>query len=123
MAESVPSYALLALGLVLIALVIRAAAEVLVRRHGRRIPLRPTILTALALLVLTAAFDNLMIAIDLYSYAPEHLLGLHVGLAPIEDFSYPLATALVLPAVWAISSLRGARVEPSAASTIGGRHA
>lgn len=122
MAEPMPTYTLLAVGLVLVSLVIRGAAEVLLRRRGRRIPLRPTILTAVALFVLTAVFDNLMIAIGLYSYAPEHLLGLHLGLAPIEDFSYPLATALVLPAVWAISSV-APRIERSAVSGIGGRRA
>ena len=56
---------------------------------------------ALALtLLMTAIFDNLMIGAGLFSYAPEHISGLLVGLAPIEDFAYPLAAAILLPALW-----------------------
>ncbi|NKF31514.1 lycopene cyclase domain-containing protein, partial [Pseudomonas sp. BGM005] len=32
---------------------------------------------------------------------PGHLLGIHIGLAPLEDFAYPIAGAIMLPAVWA----------------------
>ncbi|MDJ0338870.1 lycopene cyclase domain-containing protein [Cryobacterium sp. PH31-O1] len=51
-------------------------------------------------LLLTAVFDNLMIGAGLFSYDPEHISGLFVGLAPIEDFAYPLAAAILLPALW-----------------------
>ena len=57
---------------------------------------------AVALLVLTAVFDNVMIAAGLFTYPSEHLSGLRVGLAPIEDFSYPLAAAFLVPAVWTL---------------------
>lgn len=57
-------------------------------------------LTVLVLFVLTAIFDNIMIAAELFHYSPEHLHGVSIGLAPIEDFSYPLAGALLLPAMW-----------------------
>ena len=53
-----------------------------------------------ALLLLTAVFDNIMIALDFFHYAPEHLAGLSIGAAPIEDFAYPIAGALLLPACW-----------------------
>jgi lycopene cyclase domain-containing protein len=59
---------------------------------------------ALALTVLlTAVFDNLMIGAGLFSYDPEHISGLFVGLAPIEDFAYPLAAAILLPTLWVLS--------------------
>ncbi|MFJ2370966.1 lycopene cyclase domain-containing protein [Microbacterium sp. NPDC087665] len=58
-------------------------------------------LTVLVLLVLTAVFDTLMIATGLFHYAGPQLLGIHIGLAPLEDFAYPLAGALLLPALWA----------------------
>ena len=58
------------------------------------------LLTVVVLFVLTAAFDTAMIASGLFHYAQDPLLGLHVGLAPIEDFAYPLAGALLLPALW-----------------------
>lgn len=58
------------------------------------------LVAALALILLTAVFDNVMIGAGLFHYAPENLLGWSVGLAPLEDFSYPIAGALLLPALW-----------------------
>ncbi|WP_150461146.1 lycopene cyclase domain-containing protein [Nesterenkonia ebinurensis] len=57
---------------------------------------------ALVLLVLTAVFDNLMIAAGLFTYADERISGLRLGLAPIEDFSYPVAAVVLLPALWTL---------------------
>lgn len=67
------------------------------RRRPRPVAIVTTII---ALLILTAVFDTVMIATGLFRYSPDHLLGLHIGLAPIEDFAYPLAGALLLPALW-----------------------
>lgn len=53
-----------------------------------------------ALLVLTGVFDNAMIAVGLFGYAPEALTGLSVGTAPVEDFAYPVAAAVLVPALW-----------------------
>lgn len=70
-------------------------------------------LTILALFLLTAVFDTVMIATGLFHYSPAHLLGLHIGLAPIEDFAYPLAGALLLPPLWtALRARRRARAHP-----------
>jgi lycopene cyclase domain-containing protein len=57
---------------------------------------------ALVLVVLTAIFDNLMIAAGLFTYPPAHLSGLRVGLAPIEDFSYAVCAAFLVPAVYTL---------------------
>ncbi|MDF2561102.1 MAG: lycopene e-cyclase isoprenoid transferase [Microbacterium sp.] len=65
------------------------------------------LLTVAALFLLTAVFDTVMIASGLFHYAQDPLLGVHIGLAPIEDFAYPLAGALLLPAVW--TALRARR--------------
>ncbi|MDY7527509.1 MULTISPECIES: lycopene cyclase domain-containing protein [unclassified Cryobacterium] len=56
----------------------------------------------LAVLVLSAIFDNVMIGVGLVAYDPAHTSGLRLGLAPVEDFAYPLATALLLPALWTL---------------------
>ena len=69
-------------------------------------------LTALALLLLTAVFDTVMIAAGLFHYAPGPLAGVHIGLAPIEDFAYPVAGVL-LPALWTALRSRRARRRPS----------
>ena len=55
-----------------------------------------------ALLVLTAVFDTVMIAVGLVAYDPARLIGFRVGLAPLEDFAYPFAAALLLPALWTL---------------------
>jgi small toxic polypeptide LdrA/B/C/D len=72
-------------------------------------------LTVLVMLTLTAVFDTIMIASELFHYAGPQLLGVHIGLAPVEDFAYPLAGALLLPALWA--ALRARRGAPRTAST------
>lgn len=58
------------------------------------------------LLVLTAVFDSLMIAADLFRFDEDRLLGVHVGLAPLEDFAWPVASALALPALWVLLGRR-----------------
>lgn len=77
--------------------------------------------TVVVLFLLTAVFDSVMIATGLFHYSPDHLLGVHIGLAPLEDFAYPLAGAVLLPTLWAAlrarrrarAGLRGAEEDPS----------
>ncbi|MBY6061324.1 prenyltransferase [Microbacterium esteraromaticum] len=83
------------------------AAIVLLAVAFRRTPRVPRsrvlialLLTTVLMLALTALFDNLMISAGLFHYAPSHLLGVSIGVAPVEDFAYPLAGALLLPAAW-----------------------
>ncbi|HEV7849034.1 MAG TPA: lycopene cyclase domain-containing protein [Mycetocola sp.] len=66
----------------------------------------PAVCSALALVVLTAVFDNVMIATGLMVYEPDHLAGVLIGAAPIEDFAYPVAGLLLLPAVWLLLGRR-----------------
>lgn len=54
------------------------------------------------LVVLTAVFDNLMIAAGLFTYPETHISGLRIGLAPIEDFAYPVCAAFLVPAVFTL---------------------
>ncbi|WP_299087063.1 lycopene cyclase domain-containing protein [uncultured Microbacterium sp.] len=71
-------------------------------RFGRR--MGSSAIAALVLIALTAVFDNIMIAVGLFTYPPEHLSGIRIGLAPLEDFSYPLCAAFVVPAVFTLLS-------------------
>jgi lycopene cyclase domain-containing protein len=57
---------------------------------------------AVLLVLLTAVFDNLMIAADLFTYPVENISGLRIGLAPLEDFSYPVCAAFLVPAVFTL---------------------
>ena len=59
------------------------------------------------LLVLTAVFDNLMIAAGLVAYDDALTSGIRLGLAPIEDFSYAVAAAVFVPSVWALLTAGG----------------
>lgn len=52
------------------------------------------------LTLLTAIFDNLIILSGIVAYEGSHLLGLYIGSAPIEDFAYTIAAAMLLPALW-----------------------
>ena len=69
-------------------------------RFGRR--MAASALTAVVLVILTAIFDNAMIAAGLIVYPEQHLSGLRIGLAPIEDFSYSLGAAFLVPAAFTL---------------------
>ena len=87
------------------------------RRPDRRWWLA-TALTTLAMMVLTAVFDSVMIAADLFRFDESALVGVHVGLAPLEDFAWPLAAVAVVPALFLLLTTStpirsgGARSEP-----------
>lgn len=76
---------------------------------GRRASGWSILWSALIVLVLTGIFDNVMIAIGLVDYDPVHISGVKIGVAPIEDFSYTLAAALVLPTLWHALAARVAK--------------
>ena len=73
---------------------------VLVRRLAWGMALAQTGAALAVLVVLTAVFDNIMIAAGLFDYGQQALLGWHVGLAPVEDFTYPAVTAFAVPGLY-----------------------
>ncbi|MEO6828017.1 MAG: lycopene cyclase domain-containing protein [Microbacteriaceae bacterium] len=88
------------------------ATALLSRRGTRQLLARwfaPIIAAGLVVLTLTALFDNVMIQAGLMTYAASTLSGLHIGLAPLEDFAYPLAGLMLLPALWLLFGSRGSR--------------
>lgn len=85
--------------------VARAARRRGTRRADARVSWPAVAIAGVVLLALTAVFDNVMIAVGLFSYDPESLSGVHLGNVPLEDFAYPVAAALMLPALWVL--LRG----------------
>jgi len=73
------------------------------RKAGQRSMIWQAVVIAIgALFILTAVFDNVMIGLDLFHYADVHTSGLTIGRAPIEDFAYPLAAAVLLPGLWSV---------------------
>lgn len=99
------TYTLISTGFVAVAVL--ALAIALARRADRRTLIvrwrAPVIAAGIMVMVLTAVFDNVMIAAGLMVYGQETTSGLVLGLAPLEDFAYPLAGLLLLPAVWLLT--------------------
>jgi lycopene cyclase domain-containing protein len=92
-----------------VAAVVAVLAAVVVRRahpDARRGLLGVFGLTAGLLLVLTAVFDNVMIAIGLVGYDEGRISGAFIGIAPLEDFAYALAAAVLLPSLWLLLGAR-----------------
>lgn len=56
-----------------------------------------------ALVVLTVVFDSLMVSVDLFRYDASRTLGIDVLLAPLEDLTWPIASALLLPSLWVLA--------------------
>lgn len=68
----------------------------------RRLPLGPLAFTAVALVVLTAVFDNVIVGLGIVTYDHAKVLGLLVPVAPIEDFAYAIGAILLVPTVWTL---------------------
>jgi lycopene cyclase domain-containing protein len=54
----------------------------------------------LPLILITALFDNLIVAAGIVGYDPSKISGILVGMVPIEDFAYTIAAVLIVPSVW-----------------------
>jgi lycopene cyclase domain-containing protein len=53
-------------------------------------------LATIALLAITAIFDNVIIGLGIVAYDETKISGIMVGLAPIEDFAYSLAAPILI---------------------------
>jgi lycopene cyclase domain-containing protein len=83
-----------------------ALAAILARRAPRW---RIVGLSAIGLLVLTAVFDNVLVATGIVGYDPGRISGVLIGVAPLEDFAYAIAAAVLLPSVWSLLGRRSRR--------------
>lgn len=59
-----------------------------------------TPIVLLPMLILTAVFDNLIILAGIVDYDATKLMGIYVGVVPIEDFAYTVVAVLLVPAIW-----------------------
>ncbi len=83
----------------LAAVAVVALAAVISRRAPRWTSVA---LVAGIVLLLTAVFDNVMIGVGLVGYSPAAISGVFIGIAPLEDFAYALAAAVLLPSLWSL---------------------
>ena len=58
------------------------------------------------LVVVSIVFDNVMIGVGLVGYDRAQISGLFLGIAPLEDFAYAIAAAVLLPCVWMLTKGR-----------------
>jgi lycopene cyclase domain-containing protein len=79
--------------------VIVALAAILARRSPRW---RAVGLAAIPLLILTAVFDNVLVATGIVGYNVAAISGAKIGVAPLEDFAYAIAALILLPSLWSL---------------------
>ena len=91
-----------------VAVPLLAVAVVVLARAGRR-ALVPALIGLVVLVALTVVFDNVIVGSGIVAYDPSRILGLRIGVAPVEDFSYAVVAALALPALWVLLGRRRAR--------------
>lgn len=73
-------------------------AGVLAYTRGR---LSKTMLyTIICLLVMTAAFDSLIIMAGIVGYHDQQILGIYIWRAPVEDFMYAIVSVVLVALLW-----------------------
>lgn len=88
------TYALMSLALIALAIAIDWFVT------GSRLSFQPqTLKLMLMLLVLTFVFDNLIVGYGIVGYNESNTLGIFLPKMPIEDFSYAIAAAILVPSV------------------------
>jgi len=84
-----------------------AAAVAVTALVSRRAPRWLAVLIALGiLLVITAVFDNVLVGLGFVGYDRALISGVFLGNAPIEDFAYTVAAAILLPSLWTLLARR-----------------
>ncbi len=58
--------------------------------------------TFAAMIIGTAIFDNAIIGFGLVAYDESKILGVKIGLAPIEDFAYSIGVVLLATSIAAL---------------------
>ena len=61
---------------------------------------RPFWVALAVLLLLTLVFDNTIIIAGIVDYDLSRIIGVYAWRAPIEDFAYTIAAALLMPYLW-----------------------
>lgn len=108
------TYLLMSLPFLGIALAVFLAGLVSASRNGSatRKYLAGYATTTIVLVVLTAIFDNVMMAAGFFDYGQEQISGLRFILMPVEDFFYPVAAALLIAGIWQFFGARPSTSSP-----------
>lgn len=76
---------------------------------GRARTLLACAATLACLILLTVVFDSVIVGTGIVGYDESRILGVRIGVAPVEDFAYPIAAAFALPALWCLLARRSRR--------------
>jgi lycopene cyclase domain-containing protein len=61
---------------------------------------RAQMLTLGIILAITIIGDSIIIGLGIVDYSVQKNIGISIGVAPIEDFFYPIAAAILIPSLW-----------------------
>ena len=61
---------------------------------------KPLVSASAVMLLITAIFDNVIIATGIVAYDEAKISGIKIGVAPIEDFAYTVVALLVVPTLF-----------------------
>lgn len=61
---------------------------------------RAVLVAMVVIVVLTAIFDSFIIIAGIVAYDTEKLSSIYIGAAPLEDFFYSVAVAIMIPSIW-----------------------
>ena len=93
------TYALIIIPFALFTLVVTLLSAT---QPGMKRRMLASTISAAVLVVLTAIFDNVIISAGLVAYPEGTSSGIRIGVAPIEDFSYAICAAYLVPAVYVL---------------------
>jgi lycopene cyclase domain-containing protein len=96
------TYLLLDLAFLVVPAALAVAALAVSHGARRRTAVVATGVALAVVLVLTAVFDNVILALGIVAYDDSLLSGVRLGLAPLEDFAYAVAAGVGLPALWVL---------------------
>ena len=77
-----------------------AAAFVYLLLMRSYIASKPLVAASAVMLLITAIFDNVIIATGIVAYDEAKISGIKIGVAPIEDFAYTVVGLLVVPTLF-----------------------
>lgn len=97
------TYALIIIPFAILTVIVTALSA---RRPRMKERMLASTVSAVVLVILTAIFDNVMISSGLVAYPEGTSSGIRIGVAPIEDFSYAICAAYLVPAVYALLPAR-----------------
>jgi lycopene cyclase domain-containing protein len=61
---------------------------------------RAQLITLGIIFAMTIVGDSVIIGLGVVGYDSTKILGVYLGLAPIEDFFYPITAVILIPTLW-----------------------